>query len=111
MGFTYEGAELQYVEMARYYVYILANKRNGALYVGVTNDLKARVKRHKGKWTNGFTKDYEISKLVYFEEYEDKKSALARENQLKKWNRRWKIRLIERLNPTWEDLCKKFLCI
>ena len=90
--------------MQEYYVYILAKKRNGALYVGKTLDLTKRIKRHKRKTAAKFTKDYEINKLVYFEKFKNRQIASDRERQLKKWNRRWKIRLIEQLNPNWEEL-------
>jgi putative endonuclease len=91
-------------ETKEYYVYILASKRNGTLYVGMTEDLMKRVKRHKQKTAVKFTKDYEINNLVYFEKFKKRQTASDREQQLKKWNRRWKMRLIEQLNPKWEDL-------
>ncbi len=91
-------------KMREYYVYILAKKRNGALYIGITKDLTKRVKRHKRKTAAKFTKDYEINKLVYFEKFKNRQTAAVREKQLKKWNRRWKIRLIEQSNPGWKDL-------
>jgi len=87
-----------------YYVYILAKKRNGALYVGMTEDLAKRINCHKRKTAVKFTRDYEINKLVYFEKLKNRQTASVREQQLKKWNRRWKIRLIEQMNPNWEDL-------
>ena len=90
--------------MREYYVYILAKKRNGALYIGMAKDLMRRVKRHKKKTAVKFTKDYEINKLVYFEKFKNRQTASVIEQQLKKWNRRWKIRLIEQSNPIWEDL-------
>ena len=93
--------------MKSYYVYILANKKRGTLYVGVTSDLKNRVFQHKEKLVDGFTKKYEVDKLVYFEDTNDIESAILKEKQLKKWNRAWKIRLIEETNPTWEDLYDK----
>ena len=79
----------------QYYVYILANKRNGTIYIGVTNNLKRRVGEHKEDLIEGFTKKYRIHNLVYFESYNDIKDALTREKRLKKWNREWKIKLIE----------------
>jgi putative endonuclease len=82
----------------------MAKKRNGTLYIGMAKDLAKRVKRHKQKTAAKFTRDYEINKLVYFEKFENKKTASDREQQLKKWNRRWKIRLIEQKNPRWKDL-------
>ena len=90
--------------MREYYVYILAKKRNGALYIGMAKDLTKRVKRHKYKTAAKFTRDYEINKLVYFEKSKNRQTASIREQQLKKWNRRWKIRLIEQSNPSWKDL-------
>jgi|SRR3989339_456815 len=87
-----------------YYVYILANRRNGTLYLGVTNDLKRRVFEHRNHLIEGFTKKYNVANLVYFEETTDIRSALEREKQLKKWNRAWKIKLIEAANPQWRDL-------
>jgi len=90
-----------------YYVYILASKRNGTLYVGVTSDLMKRVYEHKSNLVDGFTKKYSIHHLVYYEETSDINSAIEREKRLKKWNRKWKIELIEKLNPNWDDLSKK----
>ena len=87
-----------------YFVYILASKRHGTLYIGVTSNLAARVWQHKNKVSEGFTKDYGVDKLVYFEETSDVFAAITREKQLKKWERAWKIRLIEEKNPQWEDL-------
>jgi len=88
-----------------YYVYILSSKRNGTLYIGVTNDLFNRSFQHKLKQNpDSFTAKYNVNKLVYFEEYQYIQDAILRETQLKKWNRQWKIRLIEENNPTWRDL-------
>ena len=87
-----------------YYVYILASKRNGTLYIGVTNDLIRRVYEHKKKMIKGFTEKYSVDRLVYFEETCDIYAAIEREKQLKKWNRKWKLRLIEEENPDWNDL-------
>jgi putative endonuclease len=87
-----------------YYVYLLASKKYGTLYVGVTNDLVRRVYQHKRKTLPGFTVRYAIDKLVWFEVYDDASTAIAREKQLKKWRREWKIRLIEQENPDWHDL-------
>ena len=87
-----------------YYVYIMASKRNGTLYVGVTNNLKRRVLEHKSKFSSGFTKKYQVNRLVNFEQYNDVRLALARERRLKKWNRSWKLELIEKSNPEWKDL-------
>ncbi len=88
----------------QFYVYILASKRNGTLYVGSTDDLISRVYQHKEKLIDGFTKRYGVDKLAHYEIYDDRDSALWRERQLKKWNRAWKIRLIEENNPHWKDL-------
>ncbi|MBU4311255.1 MAG: GIY-YIG nuclease family protein [Candidatus Omnitrophica bacterium] len=87
-----------------YYVYMLASKRNGALYIGVTNDLIRRVYEHKQGLVEGFTKKYNVNRLVFFEETNDVESAITREKRLKKWNRKWKIELIEKDNPEWKDL-------
>ena len=85
-------------------VYILASRRNGTLYVGVTSDLVKRVWEHKNNVTEGFTKKYRIHDLVYFELHDDMVGAIVREKQLKKWNRAWKLALIEKGNPEWRDL-------
>ncbi len=90
--------------MRSYYVYILASKKNGTLYAGVTNDLKRRVYEHKNNLVAGFTKKYHINLLVYFEETASIESAIVREKNLKNWRRDWKIKLIEQGNPEWEDL-------
>jgi len=88
----------------QYYIYILANKRNGTLYIGVTSNLVKRVYEHKNNIIEGFTKKYNIHKLVYYETTNDIESVIRREKQLKKWNRKWKINLIENSNPEWIDL-------
>lgn len=90
-------------------VYILASKRNGTLYVGVTSDLTARVWQHRNDIVEGFTKKYGVHMLVYFELHDDMTSAIVREKRLKKWNRAWKLRLIEEKNPDWNDLFKSIL--
>jgi putative endonuclease len=87
-----------------YYVYILASKKHGALYLGVTNDIVRRGYEHRTKAVGGFAARYGIDKLVWFEIYDDAITAIARENELKKWRRDWKIRLIEEENPGWVDL-------
>jgi putative endonuclease len=87
-----------------FYVYILASRIGGTLYIGVTNDLIRRVTEHRLKLSKGFTKKYAVDRLVYFEQFDDTENAIKREKQLKKWNRAWKIRLIEELNPNWDDL-------
>jgi len=90
--------------MHKYYVYILASKRNGTLYIGVTSDLVRRVYEHKSDLVDGFTKRYQVHDLVYYEMTSDAESAIRREKQIKKWNRGWKLRLIEKNNPDWRDL-------
>jgi len=90
--------------MNQYYVYILASRKNGVLYIGVTNNLELRTSQHKDRNTEGFTKKYFVHKLVYYETTNDINSAIAREKAMKKWNREWKIRLIEKGNPEWKDL-------
>jgi putative endonuclease len=87
-----------------YWVYILASKIGGTLYIGVTSDLVRRVYEHKSKVVPGFSNKYSVDRLVYFEQFSDVESAIRREKRLKKWNRAWKIRLIEELNPNWDDL-------
>jgi putative endonuclease len=90
--------------MNSYYVYILASRRNGTLYIGVTNDLVRRVYDHKTRTIEGFTEKYGVHTLVYYEPYTDVYDALTREKRLKKWKRQWKIDLIESVNPDWKDL-------
>jgi putative endonuclease len=90
-----------------FFVYILASKRNGTLYVGVTNNLARRMAEHKAKLVPGFTKQYGVDVLVYFEAYESILEARAREHSLKRWRRAWKINLIEKLNPDWRDLTQE----
>jgi len=85
-------------------VYILASQRNGTLYIGVTSDLVQRIWEHKLDQVEGFTKKYHVHLLVYYEHHDDMDSAIRREKQLKKWNRAWKLRLIEEKNPEWNDL-------
>ena len=85
------------------YVYILTNKVNSVLYIGVTNDLKRRVYEHKQEQIDGFTKKYHITKLVYFENFSDPYTAISREKQLKRWTRVKKNALIETKNPDWND--------
>ena len=89
---------------AQYYVYILASRKHGTLYIGVTSDLIRRVYEHKIKIVPGFTTKYGVDKLIYFEIFDDPTSAITREKQLKKWRRDWKIALIEDKNPGWVDL-------
>jgi len=90
--------------MKSYYVYILASKRHGTLYIGITNSLIRRVYEHKNGLIEGFTKKYKVRNLVFYERFDDVKSAIRHEKQLKKWNRKWKIELIEKDNPKWKDL-------
>ncbi len=85
-------------------VYILTNKKEGVLYVGVTSNLVQRIWQHKSNQVEGFTQKYNAHALVYYELYEDMEQAITREKQLKKWNRDWKIRLIEKDNSNWNDL-------
>ena len=93
--------------MKTYYIYILASKRNGTLYTGVTDNLVKRVYQHKNNLVEGFTKKYNVHALVYYEETNNINAAIEREKQIKKWNRKWKIELIEKDNPLWEDLYDK----
>ena len=95
--------------MNNYYVYILASKRNGTLYVGFTSDLPQRVYAHKNDLVGGFTKKHGVHTLVYFEVWDDRDGALQREKQIKEWKRRWKIELIEKENPEWKDLYEQIL--
>jgi putative endonuclease len=90
--------------MMNYYVYILCNKRNGTLYTGVTSDLKKRVYEHKNKLADGFTKEHGLDKLVWYEPHEDIRVAINREKLIKKWKRKWKLELVDRFNPLWDDL-------
>ena len=85
-------------------VYILASRQNGTLYIGVTSDLVKRVWEHKGDFVEGFSKEHGVHTLVYFELHQTMEDAILREKQLKKWNRAWKLRLIEQGNPHWRDL-------
>ena len=90
----------------KYYVYILASKKNGTLYIGMTNDLQKRVYQHKTGQVKGFTQKYGVSMLVYFEEFQQVQQAIERENNLKKWKRAWKLKLFEKDNPNWDDRAK-----
>jgi putative endonuclease len=90
--------------MRAYYVYILASGKNGTLYIGVTNDLFRRIQEHKQGLVEGFSKKYKVDQLVYYEETEDIVTAIEYEKRLKSWNRDWKVQLIERINPQWNDL-------
>lgn len=88
----------------KYFVYILATSRNGTLYVGSTSNLIKRTWEHKQKLVDGFTKRYDINQLVYYETFDSAAAMVARERQLKQWNRLWKLKLIEAANPDWNDL-------
>ena len=90
-------------------VYMLASKRNGTLYVGVTSNLQQRAWQHKNESTEGFTHKYNVHLLVYYELHDDMVSAITREKQIKKWNRAWKLELIEEQNPEWKDLWQAIL--
>ena len=90
-------------------VYILANKKNGTLYIGVTSNLTQRIYQHKNNLVSGFTEKYNVHNLVYYEQHESMESAILREKQMKKWKRSWKIRLIENTNPSWNDLYSEIL--
>lgn len=92
-----------------YYVYILANKRNGTLYIGVSSNLRKRVNEHKKEIYDGFTKKYKVKNLVYYEIYKDIKIAIQREKKLKTWKRLWKIELIEKDNLYWKDLSSELI--
>ena len=85
-------------------VYLLANRRNGTLYTGVTGDLRKRIGEHKDGLAEGFTRSYGVRRLVYYEEHPTMASAIRREKQIKSWKRAWKVRLIEERNPYWRDL-------
>jgi putative endonuclease len=88
----------------RYFVYMLASKRNGTLYVGVTSDLTGRTAQHRDALIDGFTKKYGVHRLVWFEEFADIYDAVLREKRIKKWRRAWKLELIEKSNSDWNDL-------
>ncbi len=95
----------------RFFVYVLANRPKGVLYVGVTNDLGRRIWQHKTKAAPGFTSAYGVSRLVYYEEYTSVLEARARERALKKWRRAWKFKLIEDVNPVWRDLTDELVLL
>ncbi len=94
----------------RFYVYILASRRNGTLYVGMTSNLARRIDEHKSGAVPGFTSEYGIKTLVYYEVYDDAENAIRREKRLKRWNRDWKLKLIEKDNPNWRDLTELLNC-
>ncbi len=93
----------------QFYVYILASARNGTLYVGVTSNLAKRIWEHKSKAVQGFTSKYGVDKLVHFEICDSAEVAIGREKALKRWNRAWKLELIEKANPEWEDLYERIV--
>jgi putative endonuclease len=90
--------------MRQFYVYILCSERNGTLYTGVTSDLIKRIFQHRNDSVDGFTKKYMVHRLAWYEVHASAQSAIMREKQIKKWNRQWKLELIEKLNPEWKDL-------
>jgi putative endonuclease len=90
--------------MKQFYVYILSSKRNGTLYTGVTSDLRKRIYEHKNNLIEGFAKTYNVHLLVWYEVHEAAESAIVREKQIKEWKRAWKLQLIEKDNPEWNDL-------
>ncbi len=104
MSFLRKQESMNHSKMKCYHVYILASKKNGTLYIGVTNDLPRRVHEHKCGTVPGFTKRYGVDKLVYYETFANVYDALTAEKRLKVWKRQWKIELIEKRNPKWHDL-------
>jgi putative endonuclease len=92
-----------------YYVYLLASRKHGTLYVGVTNNLVRRIYQHKSHAVRGFSSRYNVHLLVWFESYDDPINAIAREKEIKKWRREWKVNLIEQSNPEWVDLYESIL--
>ncbi len=95
--------------MQQYYVYILASQKNGTLYTGVTNNLTKRIFQHKNSNVSSFTEKYSVKFLVYFEIHKNIVTAIQREKRIKKWNRQWKIELIQKNNPNWQDLYPNLL--
>ena len=93
----------------QYFVYMLASRKNGTLYIGITSDLLKRVWEHKGKAVKGFTSKYGVDRLVYYEIYNDPENAIRREKRLKEYKRKWKIGLIEKDNPGWKDLYREIV--
>ena len=91
------------------YTYILSSNKNGTLYTGVTTDLIKRVYEHKQEFVSGFTEKYGVNKLVYYEIFDDVINAITREKRIKKWDRAWKVKLIEQNNPEWRDLYQEIL--
>jgi putative endonuclease len=99
-----ENLEVWGTTVTAYYVYILASRKDGAIYIGVTNDIVRRIYEHRLKAVTGFTSKYNITRLVWFEAYDDPTNAITREKDLKTWKRDWKVKLIEAQNPEWKDL-------
>ena len=95
--------------MKTYCVYMLCSRQNGTLYVGVTSDLMKRIYEHKNNLVEGFTKKYHVHRLVWYETHETPDTAIEREKQIKKWERAWKLRLVEEHNPGWKDLYNDLL--
>jgi putative endonuclease len=95
--------------MNEYYIYIMASSPRGILYTGITNNLVRRVWEHKNEFVDSFSKKYQTKRLVYFEQFTDVEYAIKREKQLKHWNRQWKINLISKTNPKWDDLYQAIL--
>ena len=93
-----------FVKDHNYFVYILASKRNGTLYTGMTNNLERRMWEHKSGYIKGFTDQHNVKMLVWFEHHTDVNYAIAREKRIKRWRRKWKLALIEEMNPGWNDL-------
>ena len=93
----------------QFYVYIMTSRRNGTLYIGMSSNLVQRVWNHKNNMVEGFTEKYKVKHLVYYEVHDSAESAIIREKQIKKWRRKWKLRLIEEQNPRWEDLYSKII--
>jgi putative endonuclease len=91
-----------------YYVYILATRKDGPIYVGITSDLHRRIYEHKTYESRGFTWKYNVDRLVYFEQFDNSEAAIEREKRLKRWRRAWKVELIETANPDWRDLSEDF---
>jgi len=109
MGEGTRAAIMKWKKAEQYCVYILASKRNGTLYIGITSDLVRRVYEHKSGLVDGFTKRYHVHRLVYYEMTSDVNEAITKEKRLKKWKRAWKIDLIESTNPDWRDLYSDLL--
>ncbi len=95
--------------MKKGFVYMMSNKQDGVLYIGVTSDIVKRVYEHKNDFVDGFTKQYNLKNLVYYEAYDEIEEAIKREKQLKNWHRDWKIELVNKQNPHWEDLYESIL--